>query len=270
MAGDEKLFGERAELYDLIYTKIDYDGNAARIAALLADEGVADGARVLEAACGTGSYAARLASRFRMSGLDNAEAMVAVSRRKNPGVPHVVADMAAFRPSDFGSDEPFDAVVCLFGSVGYLLGVDRVRAALRCFAAAVRPGGAVIVEPWLAPDVFRPGFAWLDTYSDDVIKVARASFSTVRPDSIGDVSVLDFEWVVARRGVGLDRFSERHELWLGPRETMAAAFREAGLSARFLPEGLLPGRGLWIARKDCARRRNAGGSGRDCRFAARR
>jgi len=248
MSQDEKLFGERAELYDLIYTKIDYVGNAARIAELLAAEGVADGARVLEAACGTGSYTAALASRYRMAGLDNAEAMVAVSRKKNPGVPHVVADMADFRVADFGSEEPFDALVCLFGSVGYLLTSDRVRAALRCFAAAVRPGGTVIVEPWLAPDVFRAGFAWLDTYSDDAIKVARASISSRLPGPEGDFSILEFEWVISRAGIGLDRFSERHELWLCPRDVMAAAFREAGLAARFLEEGLLPGRGLWIAR----------------------
>ena len=217
---------------------------------MLAAGGVPDGARVLEAACGTGAYAARLRERFRMSCLDISEGLIAVSRKKNPDVPHVVADMADFTLGDFGADEPFDALVCLFGSVGYLLTAERVRAALRCFAEAVRPGGAVIVEPWLAPETFKPGFSWLDTYQDDDVKLARASYSSVREEAGAKYSILDFEWVVTRTGVGLDRFSERHELWLCPREVMAEAFRAAGLRARFEEEGLLPRRGIWIARKD--------------------
>jgi daunosaminyl-N,N-dimethyltransferase/N-dimethyltransferase len=250
MTTDRKLFGEHAELYDLIYTKLDYDKNAARVADLLAAEGVADGARVLEAASGTGAYTARLAKRFRMSCLDISAELIAVSRKKNPDVPHVVADMAGFSLSDFDADQPFDALVCLFGSVGYLLTPDRVHAAMRCFAHAVRPGGAVIVEPWLAPETFNPGFSWLDTYQDDDVKLARASYSSVREEPQGKISVLDFEWVVTRTDVGLSTFSERHELWLCPREVMADALREAGLEARFEEDGLLPRRGIWIARKE--------------------
>lgn len=52
----------------------------------------------METACGTGSYLAAVRDRYRMTGLDNAEAMLAVSRKTNPGVPHVLADMAVFTP----------------------------------------------------------------------------------------------------------------------------------------------------------------------------
>lgn len=250
LSSDEKLYGDRADLYDLIYTKIDYAANADRLAELLAAEGVADGAHVLEAACGTGSYVAALRDRYRMTGLDNAEAMLAISRRKNPGVPHVLADMADFRPEDLPGGERFDAVLCLFSSFGYLHGEERVRAALRSFAGVLRPGGVAVVEPWIPRERFVVGHSHLQTCEDDAVKVARASYSTVRATAGGEAAVVDFEWVISRTGIGLDRFTERHELWFCPPGVMETAFREAGMAPRFLEDGLLPGRGLWVARRD--------------------
>ena len=50
----ESLYQDRAELYDRLYTFKDYDGEAERLHTLLQGEGVADGARVFEAACDPG------------------------------------------------------------------------------------------------------------------------------------------------------------------------------------------------------------------------
>lgn len=239
----EKLYHERADLYDLIYAKLDYAGYAARLAEILEGEGVPKDARVLETACGTGSYLAALRDRYRMTGLDSSEAMLAVSRRKNPGVLHLLADM-----TDFQVTEPFDAALCLFSSIGYVRGEKALARAAGCFARALRPGGVLVIEPWISREVFRPGQSWLDTYSDEAIKIARASFSTARETPDGEVAAVDFEWVISRKGQGLDRFAERHELWFCPPGAMERALRDAGLTARFEPDGLIRDRGLWIAR----------------------
>ena len=54
---DRSLYGSRADLYDLIYHFKDYAAEAARLRELL--EGVAAGAWITEAACGTGKYLER-------------------------------------------------------------------------------------------------------------------------------------------------------------------------------------------------------------------
>ena len=67
MSGETALYGDRAELYDLIYTKLDYGRHAERVAEILTGEGIGSSARVLEAACGTGSYLKALSRRYRMT-----------------------------------------------------------------------------------------------------------------------------------------------------------------------------------------------------------
>ena len=64
------MYEERAALYDAIYHWKRYEEESAALHALLASEGVDDGARVLEAACGTGSYLVHLAARYAVSGFD--------------------------------------------------------------------------------------------------------------------------------------------------------------------------------------------------------
>jgi hypothetical protein len=65
----------------------------------------------------------------------------------------------------------------------------------------------------------------------------------------GDLSVLEMHWLVARRDQDVEHFVELHELCLHSPDVMRAALVDAGFEARFEPVGLMPGRGLYIARK---------------------
>jgi ubiquinone/menaquinone biosynthesis C-methylase UbiE len=233
------MYGDRAELYDLIYAWKDYAAEVAALRQLLASEGVQHGSRVLDVACGTGGHLEHLAETFQVAGLDASEAMLAIARRKVPRAELMHADMV-----DFGCEEPFDAVLCLFSAIGYLLDERQLRAAAGRFAAALEPGGVLVVEPWVAPEDFRAGAVHLHTYESDDLKLARASHSHLQRD----VSVLDFDWLVARAQRGTEHFSETHRCWLCPRERMAAVFREAGFEVRFETAGLTDGRGVFVGR----------------------
>src|SRR5207244_238992 len=61
-------------------------------------------------------------------------------------------DMSAFELAD-----RYDAILCLFSSIGYLRTLDRVKQALRCFRRHLQEDGVVIVEPWFTPDKMRTG-----------------------------------------------------------------------------------------------------------------
>lgn len=240
MSGLRGMYAADAELYDRIYSSLGYTEKAARLVELLTAEGVPHSARVLEAACGTGAYLAPLSSTYRMTGFDLSEAMLAISRRRNPRVAHFRADMTGF-----DVDDPFDAMLCLFSSIGYVHGEERLARTFAGFARALRPGGILVIEPWLSQADYRVGYTHMDTYQDEELKVARVSFSGIR----GDRAVVDFQWAVARTGEGVDAFRERHELWFCSSDVMERCLASAGFAARFEPEGLIPGRGLWIGRR---------------------
>jgi len=236
------FYGDRAEWYDRIYHWKDYPAEAARLAEVLAEDGIAEHARVLEVACGTGSFLAPLSTRYRIAGLDRSPELLAIAARKVPGVPLTCGDMRAFEV-----DQPLDAVLCLFSSIGYLRDEAELAAAASCFAAALRPGGVLLIEPWVDPAEFRPGHATLDVWRGDDLHLARSAFASRR----GELSRIEFRWIAASPAGGVELESEVHELWLCPRATMQAALEAEGFSVRWDPggSGEPRARGLFRARK---------------------
>lgn len=233
-------YRDRAELYDRIYAWKDYESEAWRLRQLLLNAGVAQGARVLEVACGTGPHMTHLAGTFRMTGTDLNEPMLQLARARLPDVTFFAADMAELRV-----EQPFDALLCLFSSIGYMHGVEQLARAASSFAAALRPGGTLVIEPWLSRDIFVDGTPSLYTWQDDKLKLARAC--VVRAE--GRRSILEFHWVVARQGGDVEHFSERHELWMFNRSEYLDALRDAGFDVAFHSAGLSDNRGLYVGRK---------------------
>ena len=171
---DRGFYGDRAEWYDRIYHWKDYPTEAAGLVEVLAEEGIGERARVLEVACGTGSFLAPLSTHYEIAGLDRSSELLAIAAGKVPGAPLTCGDMRAFEV-----DRPFDALLCLFSSIGYLRDESELAATVACFAAALRPGGVLLIEPWLDPSDFRPGHAALDVWRGDDLHLARSAFAIV-------------------------------------------------------------------------------------------
>jgi ubiquinone/menaquinone biosynthesis C-methylase UbiE len=233
------VFSETPELYDLIYGSFkDYGAEAGQVAALLANR-VPQARTVLDVACGTGEHA-RILGRdhgYQVDGLDMEPGFLELARRKVPEARFWQADMADF---DLGVE--FDAVICLFSSIGYLESLARVESAFGCFRRHLAPGGVVLVEPWLTPDVFHPGRVYMHTSNADDTQVVRMSHSTVE----GRVSRLEFHYLVGT-SAGIEHRIEEHVLLMSTPAEIEGALRRAGFgSVEYDPEGLT-GRGLFCA-----------------------
>lgn len=243
--GGHAMYGARADLYDRIYHWKDYAAEAARLRGVLRAAGVPDGARVVEAACGTGSYLQHLRAWYAVEGFDLSAGALGVARRKLPGVPLRVADMTGFTLR-----RPADVLVCLFSSFGYVRPGAARRRAAACFARAVRPGGVVVVEPWLTPDEAKPGHSSVDTYDGtkrtppEAMRIARVTTHLPK----GRKSVFDFHILVATP-TGVEHLVDHHELWMETPEELLATFRRAGLDAQWIRPGPLSGRGVLLARR---------------------
>src|SRR5213592_4685830 len=116
------MFNASAEFYDLIYSTFkDYATETSRIAALLRDLNP-HGRTVLDVACGTGEHARLLAAEgFVVDGLDLDQAFVRIAARKHSAGRFFEGDMA-----DFHLSHRYDAILCLFSSIGYLRSLDRI------------------------------------------------------------------------------------------------------------------------------------------------
>ncbi len=232
------MFTEAAEFYDAIYSFKDYPAEAAQVAALL--RSLHPEARtVLDVACGTGEHARLLAEThgFEVDGLDVNAAFIELARRKHQAGHFVEADM-----SDFALGRRYDAVVCLFSSIGYLVTLDRVLRALECFQRHLNPGGVIVVEPWFAPGFMTDGYVSRHEAARQGMKVERVS----RTEIDDRVSRLHFDYRIEGPD-GVHHATEVHELGLFTVDEMRGAFEEAGLRAELDPVGLT-GRGLWVAR----------------------
>ncbi|QFG21308.1 bifunctional 2-polyprenyl-6-hydroxyphenol methylase/3-demethylubiquinol 3-O-methyltransferase UbiG [Actinomadura sp. WMMB 499] len=105
---------------------------------------VPPGARVLDAGCGTGRVAIRLAEQgYDCVGVDLDASMLAVARQQAPDVPWYLADLATFDPAELGITGDFDLVVAA-GNVMPLLASGTEAAAVARLAAVLRPGGLLV------------------------------------------------------------------------------------------------------------------------------
>ena len=232
------MFDRSAHLYDALYSFKDYEAEAARVTELV--ELHRPGASsLLDVACGTGKHLEHLRRSYEVEGLDLDPELVRIARDRLGAVTVHEGDMTTF---DLG--RTYDVVTCLFSSIGYLRDVDALEAAFARFRAHLNGGGLAIVEPWFYPESYIPGF--VHTIEADLPKgrVVRMGASRRR----GDLSELEFHYLVGQTDGSIEHFTETHVLRLFARATYERALGSAGLEVvEYDPDGLI-GRGLFVSR----------------------
>ena len=148
------------------------------------------------------------------------------------------ADMRTF---DLG--RTFDAVTCLFSSVGYMADVGELRAAVARMAAHLAPGGVLVIDGWVRPDAWRPGGnVMAQSETDEETAVARV----VRSRRDGDRTHLEMRYLVATRD-GFDTLEETHVLTLFGEADYRSAFEAAGLDTQVISGPMGPDRDRYLA-----------------------
>ncbi len=233
-------YAKQAAYYDIIYATQgkDYAAEAGAVHAAIEAHKKTAGRDLLDVACGTGVHLLHLKNWYAVEGLDLDANMLSVARLRHPDVAFHQGDMTTF---DLGRQ--YDAVTCLFSAIGYARTPDGLNAAVAHMARHVRPGGVLLVEPWFAPEQWQAGTTHALFVDQSGLKLARMSLS----ERQGDVSVIRFHFLVATL-VGVEYFTELHEMGLFTREQYRAAFASAGLAVGYDEQGLT-GRGLYVGLK---------------------
>jgi SAM-dependent methyltransferase len=230
-------FHPTAHFYDRAYAHLDYPGHAAVVERIIRERKPA-AESLLDVACGTGKHLEIWQERFRVEGVDIDPAMIEVARTRVPDLPLHVGDF-----TDFDLGRTFDAVTCLFSSIGYADTGDRLDAAIAAMARHLAPGGVLVVEPWLMPDGIHPPWIRILTAEADEWVMARTSRMHYDPDA--GYSDMELTYLVTTPE-GSEIFTERHLMGVRSPDRHLEAAKRAGLQAEFDAKGTYLERGLLI------------------------
>jgi len=233
------VFDRTAHVYDLLYATVkDYHAEATELAALIRER-CPRATSLLDVACGTGRHLQELRSSFAdIAGIDVEPGMLEVARGRLPDVRLELADMRAF---ELG--RTFDAVTCLFSSVGYLSDLDDLTDAIARMREHVAPGGVLVVDGWIRPDAWWPGVN-VHAYANDAAGVAVSRVSRTWRE--GSRTTLDMRYLIATAD-GFESLEEVHVLTLFADEEYRAAFAAAGLDAQVVPGPMGDDRDRYVA-----------------------
>ena len=229
-------YAKSAEIYDAMYlAKKDYVKEAEQVRNIIQEHKKSAGKELLDVACGTGLHAEVLQRWYDVEGLDLSEGQLAVAKQRLPEVKFYQADM-----TNFDTGKQYDAITCLFSAIGELLDIEQVNSAVSTMAKHLKPGGVLVVEPWLRPEQFREGRIWSDFVDEPDLKVARMTVA----ERDGKIVNLTMHHMVGRPGK-VEVFVEHHQEAMHTVEEYTAAFQNAGLTVTHDNEGLI-GRGLFV------------------------
>jgi len=233
------VFSASAELYDAIYFAFkDYAAEAEQIASNI--RSLHPEARtILDVACGTAEHARLLATRhgFEVDGLDLNTDFLRLARTKHPSGRFYTADMTRFV-----IDRKYDAVICMFSSIGYVKTLPALEQALGCFAAHLKSNGVIIVEPFFPPEKMVSGHHSKRSANVNGVQVERVGTTEIKDR----MCHLRFDYTITEAG-RTRQITEVHDLGLFTEDETLGAFAAVGLQACH-EAASASHRGLYIAR----------------------
>jgi SAM-dependent methyltransferase len=221
------MFAKTAQFYDALYHFKDYVSASRQLDALIRQINPRV-KHLLDVGCGTGKHIEYLREYYQAEGLDLSPEMLEIARERFPEVPFHLGDMV-----DFDLGRAFDVVTCLFGSIGYLKTVESLDRAVARMASHLRPGGILVVEPWLSPENYWVGRLTANVADQPDLKIAWMYISEME----GRLSIFDIHYLVGTPQ-GISSFVERQEMGLFTHEEYLEAFQKAGLEVSYDPKGL--------------------------------
>jgi ubiquinone/menaquinone biosynthesis C-methylase UbiE len=238
---DKEVYFDIAKYYDKLYSFKDYQKEVDDIVKLIKQYKKSDGTLLLDVGCGTGGHFEFLQEQFVCTGLDISESMLVYAKQKFPDIDFIQDDMA-----EMNLDGKYDVILCLFSSIGYILTEDKLQKTINNFSNHLKPGGIVIIEPWLTKDIYRTGLAHMTVYDGEDMKIARVNISELKDDII---SYFDMHYLIAEHHKPVVHLVDHHELAMFPHELILDYMKQSGLITHKITEDIFTSRGLLLGIK---------------------
>lgn len=181
---------------------------------------------LLELGSGGGNNASHLKARFEVTLVDQAPAMLAVSRSLNPECKHVEGDMRVARLG-----EHFDCVF-IQDAIGYMTTEQDLRSAMQMAFVHCRAGGAALFAPDYTRESFRPSTQ--HGGHDAELRSLRYLEWTWDPDPSDSTYTVDFAYLL-RENSSVRVGQDRHVLGLFSQAKWLTLLAEVGFEASAVP-----------------------------------
>jgi SAM-dependent methyltransferase len=224
--------GLHARHYDRIFAAKPYDREARFVADLLP----APPGALLDVACGTGRHAREFTELgWTVTGVDLNPALLEHARLNVPEASFIEGDMTAL--TELGVEPgSFDAITCLFDSVGYPLSNEGILATLAGFRALLAPRGRLVADFLHAPALLRHASPlgvkrWPLDDGGRLVRISQTELDEARA-----VMRVEYELIELRADGGWAHHSESQQNRFFAVEEMRALLTAAGLEAtEFMP-----------------------------------
>lgn len=225
-----------ADIYDIVCgAQRDYADQAAKIRDVVLSRNPS-ARTLLDVGCGTGEGMLHLRDTFEVTGVDLSRPMVEAARGKLPDLPVHQGDMR-----DFRLGRTYDAVCCMYSSIGYLADEDGLGRTADTFARHLAPGGVLLVEPWFLPEQWNGGDLVSGSTDTEGVRISRMG----RWHTSGDHCSVEMHYLVGE-GSGVRHFIDRQTLTLFTKEAYVRAFARVGIELSYTADHL--DRGLFVGR----------------------
>ena len=235
------LHSKLAKYYDRIYSFKDYLDEAVRLQNIVIKYLRSEGNMLLDVACGTGLHLKHLKDDFSCTGVDNSKNMLKIARKNAPGVTFKEADMKTLKLK-----KQYDIIICLLSSIGYVKTYSALKRTIQNFSNHLKKGGVVLIEPSHANSFYVRGEPYIAKYDGKEAKIARVNASIIRKAT----AVLNMHIIIAEKDRDAIYFKDEHELGLFEVNKTLGFMKEAGLKSKYLKNGLMTGRELFIGVKE--------------------
>jgi SAM-dependent methyltransferase len=233
-------FADIAEYYDELYVKPEqYQREAARVSTLIETYKLSGGNTLLDLACGTGGHIPYWRDNSIVTGLDLSPAMLDRAIHKFPDVEFHLGNMV-----DFVLEQSFDAIVCLYGSIGFVRTRENLNKTLLNFAEHLILGGVLCLTPWSTQEEFKPKIV-VDAVKQPHVRISRMENVKRKAPDLVEV---DFHHLVGRDGI-VTYHTQSMEIGLFSRQQYLDALSKANLELMEYYEGSDISMGLFVARK---------------------
>ena len=219
--------GLHAGYYDLVYADKPYAAEASFVLAQLEQLLGRRPRSLLDIACGTGRHAAEFAAAgIEVTGVDLNEQLLERARARSPDIEFIQQDMTEL---DLG-DARFEAVTCLFDSIGYPQRNELVIATLDAAVRHLAADGVLAVEFLNAPAMIMHSAPlrvrrWDTSDGGELVRI-----SETRLDLAIQVMHVDYELIELRSDGSFEQSRERQSNRFFSVPEMGALMAAGGLA----------------------------------------
>ena len=147
------VFGSYADHYDLFYRSKDYKHECDFLEEIFKRYSSRRVRTVLDLGCGTANHALALCRRgYALSGVDASGRMLDIARRKMAEA-GFCCDLTRAKLQDFSIGRRFDAAICMFSVIDYLIRDADLSRMLFNTALHLKKGGLFVLDFWYAKAV---------------------------------------------------------------------------------------------------------------------